>query len=409
MKKAIIISIGNELLNGRSVDTNTSYLSGRLLAISIPVIRGYTVGDDIDLIVKTLRAARDEADIILVTGGLGPTQDDLTRRACAKFMGAELELKPELLKKIESFFKNRNLKMPQINKTQAYIPAGAEPLANNIGTAAGILVRKSDKLLAFMPGVPTEMKAMFEDSVVPELANLARTRTIVTKRLHCFGAGESTICQMLEPMMQRDRNPQVNCTVKCGIITLHITATGDTAAAGKLVEETEKTIRNRLGGLVYGTNGQNLEDVVGLELTRQGKTVAVAESCTGGLIAKMLTDIAGASAYFTQGWVTYSNESKQNLLAVPAELIGTYGAVSEQVAENMAKNACKKAYTDFAIAVTGIAGPTGASEQKPLGLAYISIDGIDGCETRRFIFSGDRNIVRIKTAQTALNMLRLKL
>ncbi len=410
MRKASIVSIGNELLSGQTVSTNASYLSERLLSISIPVVSAYTVGDDIDSIVQALELASGDADVVLVTGGLGPTDDDLTRQGFANFLGAELQLKTDLLDKIQNFFAKRNLQMSDKNKIQAYIPAGAKPLANPLGTAPGIMAEAKDKLIVALPGVPSEMKRMFAESVFPELQRFAGTQAVVVRKLRCFGTGESNIAELLGPLMQRGRNPLVNCTVEYGVITLHIIATAeDKNKARQMAEKEEKSLRNTLGELVYGTEEQTLAEVVGEKLARQKMTIAVAESCTGGTLAKLLTDIPGASRYFTHGWVTYSNTAKTTELGVPADLIEKYGAVSEQVAQAMARGARKKARTDFAIGITGIAGPAGATEQKPIGLVYISVDSDNGCDTKRCLFSHDRRFIRLRAAQTALNVLRLKL
>jgi len=303
--------------------------------------------------------------------------------------------------------------MPANNKVQAYIPAGAKSLANNLGTAPGIMAEKEGKLFAAMPGVPVEMKAMFEESFFERLKQLAadsgQLKTVVRK-LRCFGAGESTIAELVGDVCRRDRNPLINCTVEYGVITLHIIATAENKEkALQMVGKDEELLRGILGELVYGTGEQTLAEVAGQKLAEQEKTVAVAESCTGGTLAKLLTDIPGASRYFTYGWVTYSNEAKTGELGVPAELLVKYGAVSDQVAEAMAQCARNKAGTDFAIAITGIAGPTGGTEQKPVGLVYICVASESGCETQRFIFSQGRGSIRLGAALTALNMLRLGL
>jgi len=430
MKKASIVSIGNELLNGQTVDTNTTYLSGQLLSIGLPVVSSYTIGDDMDAIVRAFNLASTDADIVIVTGGLGPTDDDLTRQGFAKFLGSELQLQNDLLEKIQNFFAKRNLQMWDKNKIQAYIPAGAKALANPLGTAPGIMaevnpVRKlgwvpkgqsflsngvKGKLIFALPGVPSEMKQMFAESVFPQLQRFTCEQAVVVRKLRCFGAGESTIAELLGSACERGRNPLVNCTVEYGVITLHIIATAeDKDTALQMAEKEEKSLRNTLGELVYGTDEQTLAEVVGAKLARQKKTVAAAESCTGGVLARMLTDVSGASDYFTYGWVTYSNAAKVSELGVPAELIERYGAVSEQVAEAMAHGARNKARTDFAISITGIAGPSGETEQKPVGLVYISVDSDKVCDTKRCLFSHDRKFIRLRAAQTALNMLRLKL
>jgi nicotinamide-nucleotide amidase len=410
MRKASIISVGNEVLNGQTVNTNAAYLSGKLFSIGIPVVSSYTAGDDIDSIVRMLSLASEDADLVLVTGGLGPTDDDVTRQGLAKFLGSELELRSELLEKIQSIFTSRERPMPERNKIQAYIPAGTKAIENSLGTAPGIRAESKGKLIFVMPGVPLEMKRIFEESVFPELRKFAGKQAITVLKLRCFGAGESVVAEKLGDLMQRGRNPLINCTVQYGVITLHIIAAAeDKNKAQLMAEEDEKTLRNLLGELIYGTEEQTLAEVVGAKLAQQKKTIAVAESCTGGILAKLLTDIPGASRYFTHGWITYSNAAKITELGVKADLIDKDGAVSAKVAEAMAQSSRRRAGADFAISITGIAGPGGGSEQKPVGLVYISVDSDSGCETKRFIFPYGRAFMRLQTAQTALNMLRLKL
>ena len=409
MKRVSIVSIGNEILSGQTVDTNAAHLSAELLSIGLPVVSSYTVGDEIERIVRALTLASDDADVVITTGGLGPTDDDITRQAFAKFLGVELELRNELLQKLEEFFARRNYPMPERNKIQAYIPAGAKALAN-IGTAPGIMAESKGKLFFALPGVPMEAKRMFAESVLPEIERFAAAQAVVVKKLKCFGAGESTIAEMLGTMMRRGRNPLINCTVSSSIITLHIIATAeDKEKAGRMVEKDEKTLRSTLGELIYGVADQGLAEIVAEKLTRQGKTIAVAESCTGGLLAKLLTDIPGSSKYFTYGWITYSNEAKISELGVPAGMIEEYGAVSGQVAESMARAARKKAGTDYAISITGIAGPAGGTEQKPIGLVYIGVDSENGCDTKRCFFHHERQFIRLRAVHTVLNILRLKL
>jgi len=408
MKKASIITIGNEILAGKTVDTNAAHLAIELQNIGIPVVGTYTVADEIGHIVQKLGMAADDADVIVATGGLGPTDDDLTRQAFAEFLGVELQFNQELLEKIQRLFARRNLQMPEKNRIQAYIPAGAKAL-ENIGTAPGIMAEHKGKLFIALPGVPMEMERMFA-AVLPELKKFAGSQAVAVRRLRCFGAGESSIAEMLGDMMQRGRNPLINCTASEGIITLHIIATADDYnLAQQMVEEDESQLRELLGELIYGVEEQSLAEVVGEKLARQGKKIAVAESCTGGWLAKLITDIPGASRYFTYGWITYSNDAKITELGVPGDLIEKYGAVSGQVAQAMAQGARSKARTDFAIGITGIAGPTGGSEQKPAGLVYISVDSDNGCVTERCLFIQKREFTRLRAAQTALNMLRLEL
>lgn len=410
MAKASIISIGNEILSGQTVDTNAAYLSKKLLTVGIKVASSYTVGDNIEAIVRALRQASEDGDIVLVTGGLGPTDDDITRQAMADFLGVELELDKELLQNIESYFRNRNRKMAQKNRIQAYIPKGASGLDNNMGTAPGIMVKAEGKMYVAMPGVPSEMKRMFEESVFADLEAMGTGEVVFVRKLKCFGAGESNIAERIGNIMERDRNPLINCTARCGVITLHIIATAsDMVTAERMAADDEAKLRTLLGDLVYGVDDQSISEVVGRKLAETGRTIAVAESCTGGLIAKMLTDVAGSSRYFKCGWVTYSNESKVNQLGVKADLIDKHGAVSSEVALAMAKGARQRSGADFAIAVTGIAGPGGGSSQKPVGLVYICLNSENSTETKKLIWSHNRDIVRLIAAQTALNMVRLEL
>jgi len=410
MKKASIVSVGNELLAGRIVDTNAGYLSRQLLSMGIPTVSCYTVGDEIDSIANAMGQAAQQADIVLITGGLGPTDDDLTRQALARFMGVQLEFKEELLAQISEFFANRDIKMSQNNKVQAYVPAGTGALRNNVGTAPGIIAEHEGKIFVCLPGVPAEMKQMFAESVAGKLKQAGGGQVVLTRKLNCFGTGESVIAEKLGDLMQRDRNPLINCTVSGGIITLHIVATAkDKNVAEEMVEKNIQQLREILGDLAYGADEQTLAEVVGVKLGARRKRLAVAESCTGGLIAKLLTDVPGSSDYFTYGWVTYSNEAKIRQLGVDRALIEKHGAVSEEVARAMAKGARDRADTDFAIAVTGIAGPGGGTEQKPVGLVYIAVDAGDLLDVQRYIFSHTREYIRYRTALTALNILRLKL
>jgi nicotinamide-nucleotide amidase len=410
MKTASIVSIGNEVLSGQTIDTNASYLSGELLAIGIQVVSVYAVGDDVDSIARAFDLAAGDGDIVLATGGLGPTDDDVTREALAKFLGRDLRFEEELLRKIEGFFERRNVEMSPRNKVQAYIPAGSTALENNIGTAPGIMTQAQGKLVIALPGVPGEMRQMFEESVLSTLKGLAEGQAVVVRKVKCFGTGESRIAELLGPLMARGRNPLINSTACHGVITLHIVATaGDEDEAKEMAEKDQSLLHNKLGELVYGTGKQTLAQVVGEKMRRDNKTLAVAESCTGGLLAGLLTDVPGASDYFMLGWVTYSNSAKISELGVGAELIEKYGAVSEPVALAMAEGARRKGGTDYAIAITGIAGPGGGTEQKPVGLVYISVVSAGLSGTKRHVFSGGREAIRLRAAQTALNILRLRL
>lgn len=410
MKKAAIISVGNELLNGNTVDTNSNWLESRLLTVSIPVVYSCAIIDDIDEIKSAIEYASAKADIILITGGLGPTDDDLTRQAIAKYLNVQLEYHPEIFKKIEDFFVSINRPLVEKNKIQAYLPKGTSELENNLGTAPGILYQDDKKIIASFPGVPYEMKQMFDNSVYPKLQTIC-TDNLVIKKIKCMGAGESTVAEMIGDMMARDRNPLINCTVDHGIITFHIIASAvDKKIAEDMAAKDTVKLQHILGPLIFGYDNQTLAEVVGQELSKKKKTLATAESCTGGLISKMITDVPGSSNYFTYGWITYSNEAKISQLGVDKKLIDQFGAVSSEVASAMAVGARQKAGSDYSIAVTGIAGPGGGTEQKPVGLVYISIAGPNSIKTEKFLFgSRNRDFIRLRTCQVALNLLRLNL
>jgi nicotinamide-nucleotide amidase len=322
----------------------------------------------------------------------------------------ELVLHDDLLAEIRQFFDRRGVAMPARNAIQAYIPAGAKPIANETGTAPGVEAQKGGTVLFSLPGVPSEMERMLEVSVLPRVREIAKSQAIVTRRLKCFGAGESTIADMIGDAMQRGRNPLVNCTVQAGATTLEVVATASNRSrAEEMAAAEEVSLRRALGKLVYGAEDQTLAEVVGEKLAQAGRTVAVAESCTGGLLAKLITDVPGSSRYFLCGWVTYSNESKSRQLGVLPALIETHGAVSEQVAVAMAQGARYNAGADLAVGITGIAGPEGGTEHKPVGLVYIAVSSRDGTDISRYVFPHDRSFVRLRAAQTALDLLRLKL
>jgi len=405
--RASIVSIGNELLNGSSVDTNSAYLCERLLSIGIPVSAVRIVGDDNDDIAGALRAAGSEADIILTTGGLGPTDDDITRQAISRYCGKELKLDEASLVVIENFFAGRGRQMPQRNRVQAYIPEGAWALKNEIGTAPGIMHIDGAKMLFALPGVPFEMKQMFEQYVLPKLTELDGREAIVVRKLKCCGMGESNIAELLGERMERGRNPLVNITVRDGVITVHIIAAANTKAQADTAANSEQQeIAAILGDVVFAKDDISLPEAVRIRLTELKKSVAVAESCTGGLVAKLLTDVPGSSSYFLCGWVTYSNQAKVRELEIDPELIEKKGAVSEEVAAAMAAGARRKAGSDYAVAITGIAGPGGATADKSVGLVYIGLAKGDAIRVERFVFGSDRQSVRKRAANAALDLLR---
>jgi nicotinamide-nucleotide amidase len=427
---AIILSVGDELVLGQTVDTNFAWISQQLAAIGVPVSAHLTVGDDQHAIEQAISESSERASFVIISGGIGPTADDLTRQALAHVMGVELELNETWLAKLHEFFNKLGRQMPETNKIQAMIPRGATMIENTAGTAAGIyadFTHENPPLFGaiqrtqifVMPGVPKEMKVMFTRDVLPHVRSAAGAGVILQRTLHTFGLGESTVAERLGPLMKRDRNPSVGTTVANGYVSLRVNARFDSREkAEQEMDQTIKACYEALGDAIWGEEDATLQQVVGQMLASSRKTVTTAESCTGGLLAKMLTDISGSSEYFTQAWVTYSNDAKHDRLGVSNEILNVYGAVSEPVVEAMAKHARRLAKADFALSISGIAGPTGGTPKKPvgtvcIGFAYATENARDYAQsktfTKQFVFTGDRETVRDRSAKMALTMLRFHL
>ncbi len=408
--EAILLSIGNELTCGQTVDTNAAWLSRRLAEAGVRVLLQVTAPDDLEPIRAELDRACARADVVLITGGLGPTEDDLTRQALAAAMGRPLVLSPFHAEQIRRFFSTRNLSMPEANVVQAMFPEGSTPIDNTAGTAPGIRATCGRATVFAMPGVPREMKVMFDRDVMPWIRARAGGAAILSRTLNCFGEGESAIGERIGDLMRRDRNPLVGTTASRGVIGIRVHARGESPAeaAGRL-ERTCAEIRARLGDLVFGEDQATLAHAVAALLIEQRLTVATAESCTGGLIAKSLTDVPGSSAYFIEGLICYANAAKTRLLGLAPELLAAHGAVSPQVAEAMAAGCRQRGGTDLAVSTTGIAGPTGGTETRPVGLVYIGLaDGAGAVVTEHRLGSFlDREEIRDRAAKIALNRLRL--
>jgi nicotinamide-nucleotide amidase len=408
---AEIISIGSELTSGQNLDTHSQWLSRRLAQIGIPVHFHTTVADDVDANVDAFRTACRRAGVVLISGGLGPTQDDLTREALAKAAGVELQMHDPSLAHIQAMFAKRGRTMPDRNSVQAMIPVGAEPIRNDHGTAPGIWLRLGSARVAAMPGVPSELYAMFEEQVKPRLVALGPAGgVLIQRKLNCFGVGESAVEEQVMDLTRRGHLPEVGITVSDAVISLRIVARAATAAEAQLqIEPVERTIRERLGELVFGAEAEDLEDAVVRLLEAKRLTVSTAESVTCGLVAARLGRVPGISAWFLGGVVAYQNEAKTSLLGVPAELIRENGAVSPQVAESMAIGCRERLGTDLAVSTTGIAGPTGATPTKPVGLVYVALAHAGGVRSMPYNWSGTRAEVQSRAARLALNLVRLHL
>ena len=371
-----------------------------------------TVPDELGAIRDVLGEACEACDVVVATGGLGPTADDLTREALAAAAGVELEIDATSVERIRAFFARRGREFPERNRVQALTPRGGRAIVNTCGTAPGIWVELRGTPCYALPGVPFEMRTMFTRDVLPVVRAAAAGRCLRFRRLNCFGTGESDVGAQLRDLMTPGSNPGVGTTAELGVIGVRINATGDSPeAADALLDRTEVEIRSRLGTVVFGRGGETLAAVVGARLAARGETVSTAESCSGGLIATQLTDVAGSSAYFLGGAVAYANEVKQRLLGVSAETLAREGAVSAAVAREMSSAARRAFSSTYALAVTGIAGPSGGTPDKPVGLVFFGLATPTGVHVREVRFGSDapRDVIRERAARTALNLLRLEL
>jgi nicotinamide-nucleotide amidase len=405
--RAEIITTGSELLTGGTIDTNSLFLAGEMLDIGIETAFKTVVGDNEKDLEEAFKRARERCEIVLITGGLGPTEDDLTRRVLARILKKRLILNEDALKNIKAIFADRGREYPASNDRQALIPAGARMLRNPMGTAPGFYLQEEKKLVAVLPGVPAEMRAMYREELRPVLEEHRGKELFIVRRvLHTCGVPESRVNERIENVL-RLKQPAVGLSAGEGRVDVRILAKDRTAArALRSVEKIEAEVRKQLGDAVYGVNGQTLEDIVGALLVHRRLTLAVAESCTGGMIGSMITNVAGSSEYFERGAVTYSNAAKTDLLGVSPNLLAEKGAVSREVAAEMAKGIRERAGTDLGLSVTGIAGPGGGTAEKPVGLVFIGLAAMTGMKTDEHRFLGTRDQVRRRASQAALDMVR---
>lgn len=412
--KAEILSVGTELLLGNIVDTNAAYLARELASLGIPVYFKSTVGDNRERLRDVVRMAIGRSDLVVTTGGLGPTSDDITKDVIAEVMGTELVMDERAARDIRSFFRRIGREMTANNLRQAMVPKDGVVFYNDAGTAPGVGFIKDGKVVVCMPGVPREMYQMWEKSVAPflveRLSAAGEAGTIASRTLRVFGVGESTCDAILDDIMRASENPTLAPYAKDGEVHLRITAKApDRKTAEEMIDRIDAEVRRRLGDAVYGEDSRALEHIVGDLLRAKGLRLVTAESCTGGLIGEMITSVAGSSDYYDRGVVTYSNAAKTELLGVDPEIIARHGAVSHETCHAMAQGAKERSGADIAIAVTGIAGPGGGSPEKPVGTVYIGIAVPEGSVSGRFSLPGDRSQVRKRAAMNALNIVRIYL
>jgi competence/damage-inducible protein CinA-like protein len=407
MLRAEILAVGTELLTPLRSDTNAVYLTGQLLLAGVEVGARVTVADDPGLLESAFRCALGRAQIVIATGGLGPTEDDLTREAAAAAVGRGLRRDPGILEALRARFARYGRAMAPVNEKQADLIEGAVMLSNPLGSACGQKLEKDGRLLFLLPGPPHEMQPMFEEQVLPAIRERARGALLSTRVLRIASMSESDVEQVAAPIYKTFTNPRTTILGAPGQVELHLTAEGPSAdAVAERLEALAKALREALPGRVYSEDGSELPEVVAALLRERGLTVAVAESCTGGLLAARLTSVPGASAFLERGYVTYSNASKVELLGVDPALLASAGAVSAETAAAMAGGARRAARTDIGVAITGIAGPDGGTPEKPVGLVFIATEGPAGERVRRIHFLGARERVRFQASQAALEMLR---
>ena len=410
--KACILAVGSEMLTPFRVDTNSLFVTERLNAIGADVRLKAVVGDDAAELAQVIERALEWADLIVITGGLGPTEDDVTRDAVARALGLPLDVDEAIVDRLRDRFARRGMTMPEINRRQAMVPRGAVVLPNPNGTAPGLWIERGGRGLALLPGPPREMKPMLETLIAERLAPKAGGRGLFRRVLKITGRAESDVDAHAQPVYGKwtaERVP-ISTTILAvlGQIELHLTAAAATREDADLaLDAAVGELQAALGPSVYSTDGRNLEVVVGDLLRERKLTIAVAESCTGGLLASRLTDVPGSSDYVERGVVCYSNRSKTEVLGVPEEMIREHGAVSEPVARAMAEAVRERARTNIGIGVTGIAGPGGGTPQKPVGTVAIAVVADGDARVRTFQFIGGRDMVKFQAAQSALNMTRL--
>ena len=407
---AEIIAVGSELLTPERLDTNSLYLTAELNKLGVEVVAKCVIGDDRGRLADAVARALDRSAIVILTGGLGPTEDDLTREAVAQATGRELVFHPEIAEALERRFAAMKRKMSEINKRQAFVIAGAEILPNDRGTAPGQWLKSSGAVAMLLPGPPHELKAMFEQQCLPRLARVVPKQAIRTAFLRVTGMPESDLDALIAPVYKKYPHIATTILAANGDLQVHLRARCDTEPeAEALLAEVVPPIESLLGDRLYSRNGDPLEVVVGGLLRQRNATLAVAESCTGGMLGARLTAVPGSSRYFAGGFITYSNRLKQELLGVPAETLESFGAVSAETAEAMAAGARERGGSTYALSITGVAGPDGGTAEKPVGLVYLGIAGPEGNAVTHRRFIGDRERIRVFTTQAALDLLRRRL
>ena len=408
---AELVMIGTELLLGEVVDANASLLGRGLAECGVNLYRKSTVGDNWVRIIEVLSQALGRADIVIISGGMGPTDDDLTREAVAAVTHCPLEQNELVMQELESWFTFRygpDVTIPSSNRKQAMFPKGAQVIPNRRGTAPGFILEVNSKVVIALPGVPVELEAMFKETVIPYLNANHGTHRLVTRNLNFAGIGESHLEDLVYDVVAHQTNPTVALYASQGRVRIRLTAKADSIEEGQaLIAPIEREIRQRTADFLYGFDDETLEEAVGRQLAEKGQTVALAESCTGGLIGHRLTNVPGSSEYLMRGYVVYTNKAKVDCLGVKEDTLRQFGAVSAETAQEMSTGVRRVSGTDYGLAVTGIAGPGGGTSQKPVGLVYISLAMEGNTRVEKYQFAGTREQIKMRASQAALRMLWL--
>jgi nicotinamide-nucleotide amidase len=407
---AEIIAVGSEMLTPQRVDTNSLYLTGELNNLGVEVVTKCVIGDDRERLSEAVHRAISRSEIVILSGGLGPTEDDLTREAVAQAMDRKLEFHPEIADALEERFLRMKRKMAEVNKRQAFIIQGAAILPNDRGTAPGQWVEESGGVVMLLPGPPHELKAMFEQQCLPRLTRIVPKQAIRTLHMRVTGMSESDLDQTIAPVYTKYTNPVTTILAANGDLQIHLRARcANVAEADALLAEVGGPIELLLADKIYSRNGDPLEVVVGDLLRKIRATVSVAESATGGLLGDRFTSVPGSSDYFVGGFITYTNEMKMELLGVPPEILKEFGAVSKETAEAMAVGARRRTGSTYALSITGVAGPASGGEKAPVGSMYVGIADAAGTHVAHRQYIGDRTRIRVFTCQMALDVLRRRM
>lgn len=404
-----LLSVGTEILLGDIVNTNAQFLAKELASMGIDIYYQSVVGDNKERMLQAFKEGLSRSDMIITTGGLGPTKDDMTKELACEYFGYKCELHEESLESIKEYFRRMGRDFVESNEKQAYFPKEAIILKNNAGTAPGAIIKKDDKTIIVLPGPPSEMKRMFDESVRPYLEKLTGY-TIVSEVVRIHGVGESKVEELVQDLIDNGKNPTVAPYAKEGEVTLRVTAKAKTKEEGeKLIDPVLTEIKNRLGDSIYNIGEEGLNLTVAKLLVDKKLTIGTSESCTGGLLGAGLIDYPGISSSFLEGAITYSNEAKIKTLGVKEETLEKFGAVSEETAREMAEGIRKRCGADIGVSTTGIAGPDGGTDDKPVGLVYIGLSIGDKTIVTRNVFNGDRNSVRRRACLKAFDMIRLEI